>query len=78
MTVAPECSSKGSAAAASGPAQVAVTAAYASTRSAAGEAFLQAQRSVLTIISVIALAIALASLGLPKVNTLVMEDQKTL
>ncbi|WP_287163957.1 DHA2 family efflux MFS transporter permease subunit [Rhodococcus sp. (in: high G+C Gram-positive bacteria)] len=78
MTVAPECSSKGSAVAASGPAQVAVTAAYASTRSAAGEAFLQAQRSVLTIISVIALAIALASLGLPKVNILVMEDQKTL
>lgn len=82
MTVAPHCASQGSAPASSQSVQIAVHAAYSSTRSAAGEAFLQAQRRVLTIISMIALAIALASLGLPKVNVLVADGedvgQKTL
>ena len=49
--------------------QVAVDAAYASTRAAAGEAFLEAQRRVLAIIAAIALGIGLASTALPRVNS---------
>jgi hypothetical protein len=69
MEVAPECRRDGSAGAGGQSVQVAVDAAYASTRAAAGEAFLQAQRRVLAIIAAIALGIGLASTALPRVNS---------
>ncbi|KZF17129.1 MFS transporter [Rhodococcus sp. EPR-134] len=69
MEVAPECRRDGSAGAGGQSVQVAVDAAYASTRAAAGEAFLEAQRRVLAIIAAIALGIGLASTALPRVNS---------
>ncbi|MDV6274174.1 MFS transporter [Rhodococcus erythropolis] len=69
MEVAPECRRDGSAGAGGPSVQVAVDAAYASTRAAAGEAFLEAQRRVLAIIAAIALGIGLASTALPRVNS---------
>ncbi|MDJ0014515.1 MFS transporter [Rhodococcus erythropolis] len=69
MEVAPECRREGTAGAGGQSVQVAVDAAYASTRAAAGEAFLEAQRRVLAIIAAIALGIGLASTALPRVNS---------
>ncbi|MCD2103894.1 MFS transporter [Rhodococcus erythropolis] len=68
MEVAPQCRD-GSAGVGGQSVQVAVDAAYASTRAAAGEAFLEAQRRVLAIIAAIALGIGLASTALPRVNS---------
>ncbi|MDV8003841.1 MFS transporter [Rhodococcus sp. IEGM 1318] len=69
MEVAPQCRRDGSAGAGGQSVQVAVDAAYTSTRAAAGEAFLEAQRRVLAIIAAIALGIGLASTALPRVNS---------
>jgi EmrB/QacA subfamily drug resistance transporter len=73
MKVPDQCRSLGSGGASLGAAQQqiadsAVVAARESTRSAAGEAFLQAERRILWIIAAVAAAIGVASLTLPRRN----------
>ncbi|MBC2643499.1 MULTISPECIES: MFS transporter [unclassified Rhodococcus (in: high G+C Gram-positive bacteria)] len=73
MKVPDECRSLGSGGASLGAAQQQiadsdVVAARESTRSAAGEAFLQAERRILWIIAAVAAAIGVASLTLPRRN----------
>ncbi|WP_084385489.1 MFS transporter [Rhodococcus sp. WMMA185] len=79
MKVPEECRSLGSGGAALGAsgqliADSAVVAATESTRNAAGEAFLQAERRILWIIAAVAAAIGVASLTLPRRNPSVEDE----
>ncbi|MGC0364944.1 EmrB/QacA subfamily drug resistance transporter [Rhodococcus sp. 27YEA15] len=70
MATAPQCRPAGASTSAAGPIGDTVEIAYNSTRAAAGAAFSAAQRRVLVIIAVVALAVALASTALPRTTTI--------